>query len=325
MIMHNAYNLCELHQEFLLKALIYIPIVFLSGDILIERLVNNGTMDSFLRAITDNLSHSILSGLVWSCVSGHPIKLLSLFPNWLVDLIPGFLVTFTLSRPRTIEILSSLIIGSLVDSDHFVSAGSLSLFSATHLQSRPYGHCLLFTVVSSILVFNISRRLRFGMLVFTSQFVHLLRDSVRRGLWLWPQISVPIGWACGEGHPTAHGVDSKCDDTAGGAISGGDRSTSAIACAEMNSTNQCTLNWVQLLTAGHTTALSKLAVIALYAAIPVIVSRIMEQYPHQQWWRVTQEQRGYLTHQMTPERIMDLEQPEKGHLDEEGAALDVIV
>lgn len=90
------------------------------------------------------------------------------------------------------EILSSFLIGSFIDFDHFIAAGSPSLFAATHLQMRPFGHNVFFVgAVTSGIFFMISRR--FALLFFASALNHLTRDSVRRGYTYvpWSSTSSP--------------------------------------------------------------------------------------------------------------------------------------
>ena len=83
------------------------------------------------------------------------------------------------------EIASSFLIGSFIDFDHFIAAGSPSLFAATHLQMRPFGHNLFFVcAVASGTFFLISRR--FALLFFASALNHLSRDSVKRGYTIVP-------------------------------------------------------------------------------------------------------------------------------------------
>ncbi|KAH7487887.1 Transmembrane protein 267 [Phytophthora ramorum] len=86
---------------------------------------------------------------------------------------------------------------SLLDIDHFLAAGALSLAGATHLQGRPFGHAVTFIIVVALLVSRCSRRCqarkrryRVCFLVI-AWFSHQLRDGMRRGLWFWPLGSTP--------------------------------------------------------------------------------------------------------------------------------------
>lgn len=78
------------------------------------------------------------------------------------------------------EIMSSMAIGSLLDLDHFIAARSSSLFAATHLEKRPFGHNLFFLVISSLTIFILISK-RFSLLFASSIFDHLSRDAIRRG------------------------------------------------------------------------------------------------------------------------------------------------
>ncbi len=93
-----------------------------------------------------------------------------------------------------------------MDIDHFIAAGSASIAAATNLPARPLGHALLTgfvvsagagatsalfprgSVVHALLSSTYLSADAVGthtfLLVFTSYFVHLLRDAVRRGLWI---------------------------------------------------------------------------------------------------------------------------------------------
>eukprot|EP01041_Mallomonas_annulata_P003742 gene3741-7427_t len=136
----------------------------------------------FFRAIIDNLGHSIIAGLLWenSCVCLDLIR--KYFSKNLSDDNPYYHI---LSHNKT-EILISCLAGSLLDADHFISAKSLSLYSATHLLKRPFGHAVLFPFTISLGIGLILRSRRMGILLFSGLMSHLLRDGIRRGMWLWP-------------------------------------------------------------------------------------------------------------------------------------------
>ena len=87
------------------------------------------------------------------------------------------------------EMMLAFATGSILDLDHFLAAKSYSLFDATHLDIRPFGHNLLFLTVSTSIIFIFISR-RFSLLFFTAVFNHLSRDSVRRGYSLFPFISI---------------------------------------------------------------------------------------------------------------------------------------
>ena len=89
------------------------------------------------------------------------------------------------SIKNVLEIFSALVIGSMLDLDHFIAAKSFSLFSATHLQNRPFGHNLFFIFILSLIIFLFFSK-RFSLLFFTATFNHLSRDALRRGYTLTP-------------------------------------------------------------------------------------------------------------------------------------------
>ena len=95
-------------------------------------------------------------------------------------------------RQHALELILALMIGSLLDADHFLAAGSPYLKAATNLQSRPFGHNLFFIFTVSIIVFFLSPR-RMSLLFFTSTFSHLTRDALRRGFTFcpWSSLSSP--------------------------------------------------------------------------------------------------------------------------------------
>lgn len=87
------------------------------------------------------------------------------------------------------EIFLSLFIGSSIDLDHFIAAGSPSLFAATHLQERPFGHNIVFVLFLSFgIFFLLSKRL--SLVFFSASFNHLSRDALKRGYTLCPWLSL---------------------------------------------------------------------------------------------------------------------------------------
>eukprot|EP00644_Phytophthora_capsici_P006620 jgi/Phyca11/49322/gw1.36.391.1 len=89
------------------------------------------------------------------------------------------------------------ITGSLLDVDHFIAAGALSLAGATHLKGRPFGHAVTFIIVVALLVSRYSRKVqarkrRYRVcFIVVAWFSHQLRDGMRLGLWFWPFGSTP--------------------------------------------------------------------------------------------------------------------------------------
>jgi hypothetical protein len=87
------------------------------------------------------------------------------------------------------EIILSLFIGSLIDLDHFIAAGSPSLFAATHLSERPFGHNVVFVVFLSFGIFYLLSK-RLSLLFFSASTNHLSRDALKRGYTLCPWLSL---------------------------------------------------------------------------------------------------------------------------------------
>ncbi|KAE8898317.1 hypothetical protein PF005_g3220 [Phytophthora fragariae] len=89
------------------------------------------------------------------------------------------------------------ITASLLDVDHFIAAGALTLAGATHLNGRPFGHAVTFIIVVALLVSRCSRRVqarkrRYRVcFIVVAWFSHQLRDGMRLGLWFWPLGSTP--------------------------------------------------------------------------------------------------------------------------------------
>jgi hypothetical protein len=93
--------------------------------------------------------------------------------------------------------LFNAVTASLLDVDHFIAAGALSLAGATHLQGRPFGHAVTFIILVALLVARWSRKCQARRrrhrvcFVVVAWLSHQLRDGMRRGLWFWPFGSSP--------------------------------------------------------------------------------------------------------------------------------------
>lgn len=83
------------------------------------------------------------------------------------------------------ELLCCALASILVDLDHFIAAASLSLTAARSLSSRPFAHALLFSLAVAALARGLLSP-RWAALLTAAHWLHLLRDALRRGLWLWP-------------------------------------------------------------------------------------------------------------------------------------------
>jgi len=75
----------------------------------------------------------------------------------------------------------------LLDLDHVVAAGSLSLYDITHLPARPVTHSLLFSAACGILASILSYSRINGWLIFCVLASHVVRDaSTGMTPFLWP-------------------------------------------------------------------------------------------------------------------------------------------
>ncbi len=113
----------------------------------------------------------------------------------------------------------SIVYAGILDIDHFVAAYSLSVYDATHLIARPYGHSLLFILAITFLLFLLKHLVSYFLssslltssltsakptvnsmwslllllihvtpiatIYLLSSLSHIIRDSSRRGLWFF--------------------------------------------------------------------------------------------------------------------------------------------
>ncbi|XP_077487289.1 LOW QUALITY PROTEIN: transmembrane protein 267 [Amblyomma americanum] len=123
----------------------------------------------WLRALADNATHGLVALLCWVMVSGKPLQAANVQDSILCGLF-----------------------GCAVDVDHFLAAKSLKIEDATNLGTRPFLHCSS-VVLASLLAAALMGKLYGQVLVYKVALIalvavasHHLRDSIRRGLWLWP-------------------------------------------------------------------------------------------------------------------------------------------
>ncbi|CAM9941008.1 unnamed protein product [Ascophyllum nodosum] len=83
------------------------------------------------------------------------------------------------------EIACVACFGSLLDVDHFLAGGSLRLKNAMSLAKRPWGHCLAFLVLATLIASVLTHNKRVAASVLLAGASHQLRDATRRGLWLY--------------------------------------------------------------------------------------------------------------------------------------------
>jgi len=99
--------------------------------------------------------------------------------------------------PRQLFALAFLA-GTLVDVDHFLAAGSRSLWTATHLEKRPPTHSVTFALLVSGGGYLFSRSLTTAWIVFAGLTSHVLRDAAVGTLpVLWPLADCRVKrWGC---------------------------------------------------------------------------------------------------------------------------------
>lgn len=101
-----------------------------------------------LRALCDNLGHAAIGSLTWLCVrlcnpKLRPACVTSLPCTSQVLVLDAFRV-YGMDTHVFGEMVIAGICSSCLDLDHFVAARTITLYGATHLTSRPFGHALMF-------------------------------------------------------------------------------------------------------------------------------------------------------------------------------------
>uniref|UniRef100_A0A023GD69 Transmembrane protein 267 n=1 Tax=Amblyomma triste TaxID=251400 RepID=A0A023GD69_AMBTT len=123
----------------------------------------------WLRALADNATHGLVALLCWVLVSGGPLQAINIQDTLLCGLF-----------------------GCAVDVDHFLAARSLKIEDATNLETRPFLHCSSAVLASLSLValmgkvYGSVQIYKVALIALVAVASHHLRDSIRRGLWLWP-------------------------------------------------------------------------------------------------------------------------------------------
>ncbi|MEN6410642.1 MAG: metal-dependent hydrolase [Anaerolineaceae bacterium] len=100
-----------------------------------------------------------------------------------VHILLGILVSIPLivqngwNRQTLLRLMLAGLAAMLIDLDHFMAAGSFSLFAATHLDYRPATHSLAFALLCFLIIWLITRNIRDGLLVFMALASHVVRDA----------------------------------------------------------------------------------------------------------------------------------------------------
>lgn len=179
----------------------------ISADLILIILRNKAVPLKLLGLFVDSTSHGLSAVLSWLTVlalTGETSRSSETFNQrhvdsnlsslnryeWRIETFVLILVLITW-RYRTIdanhirEVILSLTIGCSIDLDHFIAAGSPSLFAATHLSERPFGHNIVFVLFFSFGIFFLFSK-RLSLLFVSASFNHLSRDAMRRGYTLCP-------------------------------------------------------------------------------------------------------------------------------------------
>jgi membrane-bound metal-dependent hydrolase YbcI (DUF457 family) len=147
----------------------------------------------------------LTQALILLVIFGGDALLTTLRPGWAprhiwalldspIHAATGVLIAWPLaasyaSRRKAVALLAAAGLASvLIDVDHFLAAGSLSLYSATHLDGRPFTHSLLFALVCGILAWKATRSRRTGFIVLLALAAHFTRDASGGGIpyLIWP-------------------------------------------------------------------------------------------------------------------------------------------
>jgi hypothetical protein len=120
----------------------------------------------------DSTIHSTLAFLIWLAISKYMCAELSTIKGLSMNA----------------EMVLAYCAAAVVDVDHFLSAGSLSIFDATHLQTRKFllFHNPLTIFVACSVIYYIFKHPRLALLTATSTLSHIARDATRTGILLFP-------------------------------------------------------------------------------------------------------------------------------------------
>jgi hypothetical protein len=135
---------------------------------------------SLFQIFLDSTCHQILAGSTWLTFVGlHKKNSKCSILNYPIN--------------SWIYFVLSLFFGFFVDIDHFIAAKSFSIYNATHLQNRPFGHCLLLIIaIMILLIILIPKSFREIPIIFTlGTLSHIIRDSSRRGIYIMPYATTP--------------------------------------------------------------------------------------------------------------------------------------
>jgi hypothetical protein len=125
-----------------------------------------GVPSQYIVIFSDIVCHAGLAFLCWMLStmvsdSGKEMHTLSQrhiqFSRLFIFFGSPSLNTLWLAAKEHYEILLSMFVGCAVDLDHFIAAGSFSLEGATHLNFRPWGHCVASCLLITVIVWVTTR------------------------------------------------------------------------------------------------------------------------------------------------------------------------
>ena len=120
----------------------------------------------------DSAIHTSLATIIWWIVA---TRLVSDMPE-------------DIGMTRKEEITVVYLMSAAVDADHFIAAGALDMWAATHLPSRQglIFHNPFTMVMLAALAHIYGRRPRLAAIIVIAMGSHLLRDATRTGLLCYP-------------------------------------------------------------------------------------------------------------------------------------------
>lgn len=171
-------NSSTIEFSFLLIHLLCLILYWNLISSLIELFATNNLIDHICIILLDSSAHAVIGILIWNYVI---FKYNFLSSSGLNEFLPSF---FNYCFSHAWDLLLSGFLSSLLDIDHFLEAKSWSLFDATHLSHRPFGHSLLFIFIFILVYMLISKDKVNSLRLFLCWFSHQLRDSIKHGLWI---------------------------------------------------------------------------------------------------------------------------------------------
>ncbi|XP_035213979.1 transmembrane protein 267-like isoform X2 [Stegodyphus dumicola] len=159
------------HQNFILKQIVLFILLWMFsriGDYVFYH--DKVQKIAILLAVVDNLTHICLGAISWLIVIS--------FENF--------------TSEKITYILMCAFCAGAIDIDHFLAAKSFSLSAAVSLPCRPPFHNSTLMIlgiasyISAMRYKNCASQEYIGWIILVAIVSHHLRDSLHRGLWLWP-------------------------------------------------------------------------------------------------------------------------------------------